>query len=709
MRHRVPVRIQVSQTECGLACCLAVLEHLGCYRSFTDARRCLRPGRSGLSIIELQDYLRDNGCEARSYRAGTGRLTELPLPAIVFWEKSHFVVLEHLGRHRVGLMDPGLGRRTVSRAAFEESYSGVVLTATRGPGFQPRRRQPLHQWRLPGLTWDLDLASTGVIAATTVLTYLVTLVMPMITAHLVDQVTGAPAGAGMSARTLLLATAAAVVLYVAVEYVRTLATSRVVRRLGAGLMQTSFGHLLRLPLSYFATRVPGELMQRLAGVNYLRDTLSSQLVSSLFDLGTTVVVLGYIWVVSPQLGLAATAILVLLLTFLLLTRQPLSRAIDEEITALMEAQGVQYDAVSSIAQIKIGGYTTTMESKWRKEYDRSLTALHSRMRWQNGIVGSVSAAFQLFGPFTLLLYGTTLPTTSLGQAVAVSSLAATMLAGVSGLLGAYTDFITCSNHLDRLEDIIDTAAEPTGGGRSVISDGRIELENLSFRYANESVPVLDGVSLTIRDGEMTALVGQSGSGKTTLAKVLCSLYAPSSGQVRIGGHLLEDYDRDVLRRHIGYVPQDVTLHNGTLMENLALGSDIPEEEIVRRCRSLGFLDFIDSLPMGYYTQVSDLGANFSGGQRQRLAIARALLRHPRIMVLDEATSALDRLNEHRVNKVLRDLGCTRVVIAHRLETVRSADTIYVMDSGRVVEHGTHQSLIQANSIYAALYKKGAAA
>ncbi|MBW3085335.1 Alpha-hemolysin translocation ATP-binding protein HlyB [Austwickia sp. TVS 96-490-7B] len=218
--------------------------------------------------------------------------------------------------------------------------------------------------------------------------------------------------------------------------------------------------------------------------------------------------------------------------------------------------------------------------------------------------------------------------------------------------------------------------------------------------------MLDDINMSIGSGDLVAVVGQSASGKSTLGKVICGLYEAGREAVEIGGHPLGDYDRDALRRQIGYVPQDVTLHNGTILENLAMGSDLDEAEIERRCRRLDFLDFIERLPMGYRTMVANLGANFSGSQRQRLAIARVLLRSPQIIVFGEATSALDQLNEQRVNRVLRSLGCTRIIIAHRLETVRGADTIYVIEDGCVVEQGTHNGLLESNGVYSLLYRQG---
>ncbi len=708
MRRRVPVRIQASQTECGLAASLAVLAHHGRYQSVAAAREVCQPGRDGLSIAEIRYLLEHNGCRVKVFRAGSDRLAELELPVIVFWRNYHFLVLERIRNHVVDVMDPETGRRTLTREDFDQAYSQLAIAAVPGDRFITARKAWLHEWRLPGLHWNVDRAGLAIIAVITLCTYVLTLALPILTARAIDLATSGGIAMGWWWNVVLIVLACAGG-FVLAEVVRTAFTSVVVRRLGSGLMAGAFGRLLRLRLSFFSTRAPGELMQRLGSVNYVRDCLSNRIVQSVFDGGMTAVILGYIWFLSPTLGGLASVMVMGLVFFLMLTHAPLARAMDQEINALTLAQGVQYDAISGIAQLKMGGYQADMERRWRREYDRSLVALHRRMMWQMGLVGSVCSAFTIFGPITLLLSGLQLHAAGvigLGETVAVLSLASMMFSGTTGLLAVYTDVLSCSRYLLRLEDIMVSELEPEGGSRTRLDDGVVEVRGLEFRYANEAQPVLHGLDFSVADGELAAVVGQSGSGKSTLAKILCGMYEPTAGEVLIGGHPLSEYRRSDLRRQIGYVPQEVTLHNGTILENLRMGSEMAEDDVVDRCRALGFLDFVDELPMGYRTLVADLGANFSGGQRQRLAIARVLLRSPRILIFDEATSALDRINEQRVNAVLRHLGCTRIVIAHRLETVQYADTIHVADRGSLVERGTHDTLLTHDGAYAELYREG---
>lgn len=711
-RRRVPVRTQVSQTECGLASSLAVLESYGRFQSLAEARESCEPGRNGLSVAEIKQFFLDNGCTVRAFSAGTERLSELRLPLILHWKGYHFVVLESITHRGAVIMDPAVGRRRILREELGEGYSGIAIEAVPGEDFEPQRKPRFHEWRLRGLEWNIPARPLAYILLISLLSYALTLAIPIVTSTVIDRAITGPAALGQVWQYAFLILIAAGAAFILAEVARAWFTSVVVRAIGAGLMSSVFTRLLRLPLSFFSTRVPGELMYRVGTVNYVRDTLSTRIVQSIFDVGMLVIVLGYIWWVSPLLGGISTGMVVALLAFLVVTRPGLTRAMDSEINALTLSQGVQYDAISAIAQVKMGGYAEHMEERWSREYANSLSALQRRMMWQMGAIGSVSTAFQLVCPLALVLLGLQLfvqNAVELGAVVSVMSLAGVVFASAAGLLNAYTDMRLCSTYLGRLEDIVGTTPEPEGGTEEVLGGGDVKLRNVTFKYANETPAPLNDISLSVSDRETVAIVGESGSGKSTLAKVLCGLYRPTQGSVLIDGRHLDAYNLNSLRRQIGYVPQDVYLHNGTILENLSMGTDREDEDIVEFCNGLGFLDFIDYLPMGYRTMVSDMGSNFSGGQKQRIAIARILLRQPRIVVLDEATSALDRFNERRVNRIIDELGCTKIVIAHRLETIENADRIVVMANGSIAESGSHEELLFQEGHYAALYQKGLAA
>jgi putative lantibiotic transport protein len=327
---------------------------------------------------------------------------------------------------------------------------------------------------------------------------------------------------------------------------------------------------------------------------------------------------------------------------------------------------------------------------------------------QQGVLGSAASVVQLGGPLILLLASLPLVNQgvlTLGQAIATEGISAMLFSSISSTMFGIMNIIAVDRAVARIVDIQRYDPEQDGGTITKLASSDIELENVNFTYPGGTQPVLSEVSITVPEGHDIALVGSSGSGKSTLAMLLCSLYSPVSGTIRMGGINVQDYSLDALRSHIGYVPQQLQTRGGTLYENLTAGLDDgrTREEIEEDVLSMGILDFVKGLPMGFDTIMSSDGENFSGGQRQRIAIVTALLRRPRILVLDEATSALDTTTERQVTELIARYKCTKVVVAHRLSTIRNAQRIIVLEGGRIIQSGSHDELIRVPGRYRDLY------
>ncbi|MFG2226070.1 peptidase domain-containing ABC transporter [Streptomyces sp. NPDC048644] len=705
MSRRVPTVTQVTQTECGLCCCIAVMRYWGRSEDFFTVRQDLEAGRDGLGAKQLSDFLRSRGMQTKAFRVkAVEALAQFTSPVILYWEDYHFLVLEKFDGRVATVMDPAVGRRRLTRDELEAGFSDIVIAAEPGPDFVRQRQPATKDWRTVPLFAERSFARIALVAVLSLSGYLAVLGIPALTKWAVDRQADWRDLSDLSVVTGAVVAAAGG--YLLLWLMRVTVLSSLIAVMGRHLMSHTFRKLLSLPYKFFNTRQPGELLFRLNTVNVVRDLLSSRIAQGVLDIGTLVCISVYLFVVEWRIGLIATALFAVNGVYLWATRNRVKEVTDAEISQLGRSQSTQLDAIVSIPTIKMGGYAQQFADEWAKIYGSSLDAMKKRMRLQQGWIAGVATTTQMFGPMVLLLAGLYFVShgiVSLGSAIAIQSVSVTFFSMTTSVFQMFTEFTEASRYMARLSDITAHDSEDAGGQTRQLDDASITLHDVQFRYTRHAAPVIDGVSLHIPAGSRVALVGASGSGKSTLGRLVCGLHEPTDGVVEFGGRPMADYDKNFIRRQIGYIPQEVHLHNRTILENLTLGQDISPETVRAYCSDVGILDFVEALPMGLKTLVSELGANFSGGQRQRLAIVRTLLQKPKIIVMDEATASLDTINERRVTQIIEESGATQVIIAHRLATIRNADRIYVLDDGRVTEHGTHQQLLDNQATYAALY------
>lgn len=709
-KRKVPPVVQLTQTECGLCSSLMILRYHGSRESLRSLRTEYEPGRDGLSVRQLRDLLQSRGLHSQMYRAKFAGLGKLELPVIIYWENYHFVVLESLDEKRATIVDPATGRRRVALADFQESFSGLVITGTPSEDFQPiysREPNPWKEYLLPVLEarWRMVL-----VALLSLLVFGASLTVPMITKALIDaSATTTEMSLGWLVIFGVVAFAGG---YLALTVLRALVLTSLSVHVGRRTMNKVFGHMLVLPYQYFSSRAPGELLFRLNSVNQIRDLMSSHLVQGALDLALSVAMLWMMFVLSPILAMVSGAYYIVVLLLLIATKDRVGEALESEMTQASKSQSMQLEAVVAVTALKLSGSEQRFLGDWKNVYERSLGAIKRRSNLQGWINSGVAVA-QIMAPITILIVGLNLVSAgviTIGTVVAFQAVSATFFGLASSIFGCYTLSIQARTMLDRLADI--TGSDPVDDSGTLTSDitGVLDVRNVTFRYTKHSPATLQDVSIEVRPGEKVAIVGRSGSGKSTLGKLLCGLFIQTEGDILYNGHSMQEYRRDHFYRYVGYVPQEVHLLNRSILDNIVMGhTDLGEDDARVAAHLAQIGPEIESLPMGYRTLVSEMGANFSGGQRQRLALARALARQPRLLILDEATSALDQYNEARITEALAERACTVVVIAHRMSTVVDADRIYVMDRGRVVQCGPHDELIAIEGPYQALYAASAAA
>jgi NHLM bacteriocin system ABC transporter peptidase/ATP-binding protein len=706
-RKRTPTVIQMEAVECGAAALGIVLGYHGKYVPLEELRQRCGVSRDGSTASSVLRSARLFGLEAKGVQLDLADLPGLPLPAVLFWKFNHFLVLEGYGR-RVRVNDPATGPRSVTWTEFDGSFTGIALTMRPGPEFRPggERRRGLAALlaRRPRLGSVLYLTVLlGLVVA------LAGLTSPILTRVFVNDVLLGGGQSALGALIAALAVATAMTLFASLLQQSLLVKTEAVFALGSSARFVR--HLLCLPAAFFDQRQAADLTNRVRSNDVVADVFARRLASTAVDCMLVVtygvllvrydIAIGLLAVVFAGLNVAA-------LRYVSALRTSAVAGLQAERGKLF---ATVFTTIAMIESIKAGGEEETGYQRFAARA-AAVSNNQQRLGLSTAVLGVVPALLAALNTAALLWIGgyqILAGTISMGLLISMQGLIASMNVPVTSLTVLGTRLQETTADLNRLRDVENYPIPPApeeGAAPLATLEGHLRIEGLTFGYNRLARQMIDGFDLDLPPGSRVALVGGSGSGKSTIGRLVAGLYEPWSGRITVDGRLRSEIDPHLWAAMVAYVDQDQLLFEGTVRDNITFWDPtIGDDEIITALTDACLYEDIARRPGGLSSFVVEDGRNFSYGQRQRLEIARALVRRPALLILDEATSALDAETEVIIDRNLRRRGATCLIIAHRLSTIRDCDLIAVLDAGGELERGTHEQLLTAGGAYALLIRE----
>jgi ATP-binding cassette subfamily B protein len=704
---------QAEEMDCGAACLAMICRHYGLNMTLGKLRELANVTTSGATLDSLARAGESLGFTTRGVQCTLESLRGFEMPFIAHWEGYHYIIIYGVSKENVWVADPALGFRKMTVGEFERGWSGTCLLFTPGQDLTEKAVSRSPWLRFVGYLKPYKKILLHLFLATFVIQVL-GVIPPLIIQNILD---GVIVHQNVSLLHVLIGGLIISSLFTQLmTTIRAYLANFMVRNMDFAMMSQFFKHTFSLPFGFFAKRKTGDVFARFQENHTIRAFLTESTVSTVLNLLMIFIYFTIMFLYNVKLTLLLIAFVIPMMVLTVVATPRIKHNARETFAAGTDARSYLMEALGGVETVKGMGIERAVRLKWEKKYAKSLEVQYKSQRF-NIAVGLCSQLLNAATTIGVLWVGANLVLArelSIGQLIAFNAFMGSVLSPLMGLINLWSLLNDAGVAMERLGDVLDIEPEQKPEDmqqRVMLPDlqGDISFNGVYFRYGDGDAPyVLENISFDIKPGELIAVVGRSGSGKTTLAKLLVGFYAPSEGKMTVDGYDINVIDKGFFRAQIGYVMQSNLLFSGTISENIASGDEAPDRRRIEEVAKMADAHaFIVKLPLGYEQVVGERGVGLSGGQIQRLCIARALYHDPRLLVFDEATSALDTQSESNILGNMQEIlkGRTAVIIAHRLSTIMRADKILVLYEGGIVEQGKHDELVARKGMYYQLVQK----
>lgn len=705
-RVKVPTILQMEAVECGAASLAMILAHYGKWLPLEKIRQECGVNRDGSNAKNILRAARKLGMEGKGRFVPANELTEQGFPLIIHWEFNHFVVLEGIKSGIAYLNDPGVGRRKVPFKEFSSSYTGIALILKPGQHFQ-REGKPYNILKVVKDKLLEDKPALAIVSLISLFLIVPGLATPVFSQIFLDEILTLNHLDWIL--NLCLAMLCGIFVTALLNALRAVILTRWQKKLTLADSASLFGHMLKLPVQFFQQRYASEVASRLEFNESIASVLSGSAATAVLDFIVAIFFLVLLLQYSVKLtviGVFFSSVSIFVLFFVRRKLTDLNMRIQQDAG---KEYGTLINSLVMIESVKATGTESDVFAKWAG-YRAKVVAGTQKAQFYSLLMGELPTFFGgLNSALILTIGGFSIMdgTMTTGIYMAFQNLIGSFQQPIGKLVSLGTTLQTTEMQMRRIDDVrayptdelnFRNSAQPAQEIKRLSGD--VELKNVTFGYSPLDPPLLENFNMHLKAGNRVAIVGYSGSGKSTLAKIVTGLYEEWSGEILFDGKKRRELPRATLVNSIASVDQDVFHLNGTVQENITLfDSSIKKSDVIQAAKDACIHEDILKLEGGYDGMVSEGGTNFSGGQRQRLEIARALVRNPSILILDEATSALDTVTEKKLLDNIRRRGCSCILIAHRLSTIRDSDEIIMLEKGKIVQRGTHFELMEADGAY----------